>query len=170
MWVGIHTVIARWVGWMDGTAALWKLFLPSLFSVKRVWRWIHFSPMYRLCNFSSPGKVGTPLQTPSGSFCLVTKSWPILHAPMDCSQTGSSVHGILQATILEWVAISFSRGSFWPRDGTHVSCIGRWVLYHWATQKMPGTSVLCGGKVPDHQEPLSFSLLDNRDPAFSHPL
>ena len=47
---------------------------------------------------------------------------------------GSSVHGISQARILEWVAISFSRGSSWPRDQTHVSCIGRQILYHWATR------------------------------------
>ena len=40
--------------------------------------------------------------------------------PMDCSLPGSSVHGILQARILEWVAIPFSRGSFWPRDWTYV--------------------------------------------------
>ena len=43
--------------------------------------------------------------------------------PMDCSLPGSSVHGILQAKILEWVAISFSRGSSQPRDQTHVSCV-----------------------------------------------
>ena len=43
--------------------------------------------------------------------------------PMDCSPPGSSVHGILQARILEWVAISSSKGSSWPRDGTYVSCI-----------------------------------------------
>ena len=51
---------------------------------------------------------------------------------MDCSPSGSSVHGILQARILEWVAISSSRRSFWPRDQTHisyVSCIGVLVLY-----------------------------------------
>ena len=42
---------------------------------------------------------------------------------MDCSLPGSSVHRILQAWILEWVAISFSRGSSWPRDQTQVSCI-----------------------------------------------
>ena len=42
--------------------------------------------------------------------------------PMDCSPSGSSVHGILQARILEWVAISYSRGSSWPRDWTQVSC------------------------------------------------
>ena len=42
---------------------------------------------------------------------------------MDCSPPGSSVHGILQARILEWVAISFSRGSSQPTDGTRVSWI-----------------------------------------------
>ena len=48
---------------------------------------------------------------------------------MDCSLPGSSVHGILQARILEWVAIPFSRGSSWPRDWTRVSCIaGRLTL------------------------------------------
>ena len=46
---------------------------------------------------------------------------------------GSSVHGILQARILEWVAILSSTGSFGPRDWIHVSCIGRRILYHWAT-------------------------------------
>ena len=54
---------------------------------------------------------------------------------MDCSLPGSSVHGISQARILEWVAISFSSGSSWPRGWMHVSCIGRWVLYHWATRE-----------------------------------
>ena len=50
-----------------------------------------------------------------------------------CSPTGSSVHGILQARTLEWVAMLSSRGSSWSRDwtcGSYVSCIGRWVLYH----------------------------------------
>ena len=58
---------------------------------------------------------------------------PTLCDPMDYSPLGSSVHGILQARILEWVAMSSSRGSSWPRDQTHVSyvsCLGRWVLYH----------------------------------------
>ena len=57
--------------------------------------------------------------------------------PTDCSPPGSSVHGILQARILEWVAISFSKGSFWPRDRTRVSCItGRFFTF-WATRKTP---------------------------------
>ena len=53
--------------------------------------------------------------------------------PMDCSLPGSSIHEISQARILEWVAISFSRGSSQLRDWTHVSCIfciGKWILYH----------------------------------------
>ena len=50
---------------------------------------------------------------------------------MDCSPPGFSVHGISQAKILEWVVISFSRGSSWPRDGNFVSCIGRQILFHW---------------------------------------
>ena len=54
---------------------------------------------------------------------LVAKSYLTLCDPMDCSLPGSSVHGIFQTRILEWVAISFSRGSSPPRDWTCVSCI-----------------------------------------------
>ena len=54
---------------------------------------------------------------------LVTQSCLILCDPMDCSPPGSSVHEILQARILEWVAISFSRGSSQPKDQTEVSHI-----------------------------------------------
>ena len=51
---------------------------------------------------------------------------------MDCSLPGSSVRGVFQARILECVAISFSRGSSWPREWTRVFCIGRQILFHWA--------------------------------------
>ena len=54
---------------------------------------------------------------------LVAKSCLTLCDPMDCSPQGSSVHGILQARILEWVAISFSRASSQPRNRTQASCI-----------------------------------------------
>ena len=53
----------------------------------------------------------------------VAQSCPTLFDPTDCSLQGSSVHGILQARVLEWVAISFSRGASQPRDQTQVSCI-----------------------------------------------
>ena len=61
---------------------------------------------------------------------VVAQSYPTLCNPMDCSPPGSSIAGILQARILEWVAISFSRESSRLRDRTHVSYIGTWVLYH----------------------------------------
>ena len=58
-----------------------------------------------------------------GCVCLVIQSCPTLCDPMDYSPPGSSVHGILQPRILEWVAISFSRGSSRPRDRIQVSRI-----------------------------------------------
>ena len=62
-----------------------------------------------------------------------TQSCPTLCDPADCSPPGSSVHGIFQARILVWVAVSSSRGSSRPKDGTRVYCVsstGRWILYH----------------------------------------
>ena len=50
--------------------------------------------------------------------------------PTICDLLDHTVHGILQARILEWVAVPFSRASSWPRDWTPVSWIGRWILYH----------------------------------------
>ena len=68
--------------------------------------------------------------------CMCAQLCPNLCDPMDGSLPGSSVHGDFQAIILEWVAISFSRGSFQPRDGTHTSCISCTAggfFTHWAT-------------------------------------
>ena len=64
-------------------------------------------------------------------------SCPTLCDPIDCNPPDSSVHGIFQAGILEWVAISFSRGSSRPRDRTHISCTGKWFLYYTATREAP---------------------------------
>ena len=64
---------------------------------------------------------------------LVAQSCPTLCDPTRCSLPGSSVHGVLQARTLEWVAISLSRGSSRPRDWTCISCNDRWILYQWAT-------------------------------------
>ena len=65
----------------------------------------------------------------------VTQSYPTRSDPMDCSLPGFSVHGIFQARTLEWVAISFSRGSSWPRDWTQVSCIAGRRFPSWATSE-----------------------------------
>ena len=61
---------------------------------------------------------------------------PTLCNPMNCSPLGSSVHGILQGRILEWVAIPFSRESFWPRGQTQVSHIAGRFFTVWATRKV----------------------------------
>ena len=80
----------------------------------------------------------------------VPRLCPSLRDPMDCSPPGSSVHGIFQARVLEWVAISFSRGSSRPRDRTPVSCFaGRF----FATEPP--------GKPTTHTETVYFSGLSH---------
>ena len=64
---------------------------------------------------------------------LSAQSCPTLWDPMSCSPPASSVHGISQARILQWVAVSFSRGSSWSRDWTQVSCIAGGFFTVWTT-------------------------------------
>ena len=71
---------------------------------------------------------------------LVAWSWPNLCDPMDYSPSGSSVHGILQARILEWVAMPSSRGSSQPRNQTWVSGTAGRLFTIWATREAPCTS------------------------------
>ena len=63
--------------------------------------------------------------------------------PLLYSQPGSSVRGIFQTRILEWVAISFSRGNSWPRNWTYVCGIGRQILYHWGTWEVWHVAICC---------------------------
>ena len=92
---------------------------------------------------TSPGRVG--ISSPRGRpldlnlksnldllviLVLAAQLCPTVCEPMDCSSPDSSVHGILQADILEWVAIAFSRGPFRPRDQIWVSWIGRQTVCH----------------------------------------
>ena len=69
-----------------------------------------------------------------GMHGLVSQSCLTLCDPMDCSPPGSSVHGVSQARMLEWAAISFSRGSSWPRDRTWVSWIEGRFITTWGTR------------------------------------
>ena len=69
--------------------------------------------------------------------CLVPQSCLTLQCHGLCSLPGSTVHGILQARILEWVAIPFSRGYSWLRDRTWVSCIAGRFFTAWATKEAP---------------------------------
>ena len=82
----------------------------------------------------------------SSGFCVSSVVWSvaqlctILCDPTDYSPPGSSVHGLSQARILEWVSISSSRGSSWPRDWTPVSCvscIAGGFFTHWAIRDAP---------------------------------
>ena len=85
----------------------------------------------------------------------VTQSCPTLCDPMDCSLAGSSLHGIFQVRILEWVAISFSRGSFQPRDRTQVSRIEGRLFTVWATRETLYIYIYGDGSYP-------VSLISNR--------
>ena len=99
------------------------------------------------------------------SLSLSSLGWQVaqlsltLCGPMDCSLPGSSTHGIFQARILEWAAISFSRGSSRPTHGTHVSYvsfIGRRILHHWCHLGSPlnyHRALLRGQKKILHEKP-----------------
>ena len=95
------------------------------FKQKSRWSHPHLHGYYRINDcMGHKGWISSYVHT-----YIHTLSCSTLCNPMDCSLQGSSVHGILQARILEWVAISFSRGSFCPRDQTCVSwsnCLLLW--------------------------------------------
>ena len=67
---------------------------------------------------------------------------PLFLTPMDCSAPGSCIHGIFQARVLEWVAISYSRISSWPRYQIRVSHIAGRCFTIWATKRKTSTSAL----------------------------
>ena len=69
--------------------------------------------------------------------CEVTQLCPTLCDPMDCSLWGSSIHGIFQARLLEWVAISFSRGSSWPGSVPGSPTLQAVAFTIWATREVP---------------------------------
>ena len=105
-----------------------NLHIPSCYSYFSSPQWRKWHVLRNTCScFSCTSNV-----------CMSAKSLQLcltLCNPMDCSPPGSSVHGILQARIREWVAMPCSRGSSQPRDQTcvsYVSCIGRWSLCHGA--------------------------------------
>ena len=113
-------------GWfpvgLTGLISLLFKGLSRVFSSTTFWKYQFFSTQPSLWSNSHILTCAKSLQ-----LCLT------LCDPMDCSPRGS-VHGILQARILEWVFMTSSRGSSWPRDLTgisYISCMGRWVLYHY---------------------------------------
>ena len=93
------------------------------------------------------------------SWSEVAQSCPTLCDPMDCSLSGSSVHGIFQARVLEWIAISFSRGSFQPRGWTQISCIAGRRFTIWATREWHNAASLPPKKSSFHLSPYNWSPL-----------
>ena len=79
------------------------------------------------CVMSNSGKIIY------AQWCMCAQSCLTLCDSVDCSPPGSSVHGILQARILDWVAMSCSRGSSWPRDRTRAS----FAFLHWQADSLP---------------------------------
>ena len=118
--------ILDWTGWL-----LWGSTVTLLVE-KVLCHWLGLWPLKIYLTFLSLSftvyKVGMKC-------VLITQSCPTLWDPMNCSQQGSSVHGILQARILKWVAVPSSRGSSWSGDWTWVSCIADGFFTIWATRE-----------------------------------
>ena len=98
------------------------------------------------------------------ALCPIPQLCPTLFETMNCSLSGSSAHGIFQARILEWVAISFSRGSSKRKDQTPISCvpcIDRWVLYqecHLGNHHLVNTNSMLGTRQMVHPLILMINL------------
>ena len=131
---------------------------------------------FRSTELLTPGylRIHEYLQLSEKEKVLVAQLCPTLCNPMDCSLPGPSVHGILQARILEWVAISFSRGSYRSRDWTRVSCIGGRFFTAWVTRESlqlsdknfnfrKSSSIYGLGRSPGggNGNPLQYSCLEN---------
>ena len=104
-------------------------FISSFLESSSDWSSVRWTSLHGL-GLGQREAAGSPTQSPF-MCCMLTQSCPILCGPMDHSLPGSSIHGISQARILEWVAISLSRGSSQPRDRTHICyvfCICRQIL------------------------------------------
>ena len=151
------TVTRTGAGWggAGNWPRLWSGFDPAFFEEGITWEKVENSHFCHHISVSTDS--WSELQTQDSwaltcldtcLYCLKVKvrgaqSRSTPYDPMDCSSPGSTVRGISQARILDWVAISFSRGSSWPRDLTHVSLIaGRfftvWVCTAYLHQIYPG--------------------------------
>ena len=120
-WIFVRALGKR-VNWQGGARQPWNSLILSVCRQHVSLPFLHLVRFTGLCDgdFAYPSK-DNELQALL-FLGLVAKSCPTLATPWR-SLPGSSVHGILQARMLEWVAVSFSRGSFPPRNRTWVSCI-----------------------------------------------
>ena len=132
--------------------------MPSVFSLPTFWTWclLFWRGLFH-CLFLQQNSLCLNWECPLCCFILFlflllckvrwshsvvsAQSCPTLCNPVDCKLLGFSVHGILQARILEWIAVFFSRGSSRPRDWTRVSLIGGRRFNLWATREVHSVSL-----------------------------
>ena len=93
---------------------------------------------------------------------VVAQSCLTLCDPMECSLSCSSIYGIFQARVLEWIAISFSRGSSWPRNQTRVSLIAGRRFIVWATREAHECSNYCTNALISHASKVLLKILQAR--------
>ena len=98
---------------------------------------------------------------------LVAQSCPTLCNPVDCSPPGSSVHGIHQARVLGWVAVPFSRGSFWIRGQTQVSCSAYRLFTIWTIREIPKQIFCVYTVLALAKNTIDWVLLNNRNVFFT---
>ena len=122
----LDSCVYPWTHHCDrGNGVLWLVCLSHMPTVEAKGHMGHFEWQFHV----EIRVLGWRNKNISCSVCLT------LCNPMDCSPPGSSAHGILQARILEWVAIPFSKGSSWPRDRTQISYTASKFLTIWATRE-----------------------------------
>ena len=132
----IHPPIHSRLHWMS---QIYQALINTNETKSKTWFKSYMMPKWNVSLFASHFLIFPPSHSPQNTLLFwdggsVSNSSLTLCNPMNCSMPGSSVHGISQARILEWVAIFFSRASSWSRDRTY-SRVGRWIIYHWATRE-----------------------------------
>ena len=108
----------------------YSLLEPQLCTFRASQVTLHFSGKILICQWRLGIMYWPPKMCSNASLCIVLSCGQLFASSWNvaCQAPLSGCH-----FLLEWVAISFSRGSPQPKDWTHISCIGRWILYHWAT-------------------------------------
>ena len=135
--------------WIVYSAWLGQFYLPSTILDQIFCFWLTYKILiealqyYSFLNIAKKRLKDNSLEVDKAPkyLCLSAQFSPTLCDSTDRNLPGPSIHGVFQATVVEWIAVCSSGASSWPRDRTHVSCvscIGRQMLYHCATWETGG--------------------------------